>query len=138
MITVFADTWFFVASLHKFDNGHVAAKRLSRRFGDAIIVTHDAVLTEVLTFFSGHGSFWRERAAQAVRGTTRAPNYQVIPWSRRLFESSLDLYEQRRDKEYSLVDCGSMQVMRNLGIRQVLTNDHHFAQEGFVVLSDAP
>jgi predicted nucleic acid-binding protein len=31
-----------------------------------------------------------------------------------------------------------MTLMRERGITHVLTNDHHFRQEGFTVLSDAP
>ena len=38
------------------------------------------------------------------------------------------------DKEYSLTDCISMHVMRSEGLTEVLSNDHHFAQEGFHIL----
>jgi uncharacterized protein len=44
------------------------------------------------------------------------------------------LYKDRPDKEYSLTDCISMQVMRREGLTEVLTNDHHFTQEGFRIL----
>jgi predicted nucleic acid-binding protein len=50
---------------------------------------------------------------------------------------ALYLYSLRVDKAYSLVDCMSMVVMQDRGITHVLTNDHHFRQEGFTVLSDA-
>jgi uncharacterized protein len=40
----------------------------------------------------------------------------------------------RRDKAYILPDCASMLAMRCEGIVEVLTNDHHFTQEGFRVL----
>ncbi|MCS4185174.1 hypothetical protein [Salinibacter ruber] len=33
-----------------------------------------------------------------------------------------------------MVDCMSMVIMQDRDIREVLTNDDHFAQEGFVVL----
>jgi len=46
----------------------------------------------------------------------------------------LTLYEARPDKVYSLTDCISMQVMRREGLTDVLTNDHHFTQEGFHIL----
>lgn len=46
----------------------------------------------------------------------------------------MDLYEQRLDKGYSLVDCISINVVRDRGITEVLTNDHHFEQEGFASL----
>ena len=49
---------------------------------------------------------------------------------------ALDLYSQRPDKEYSLVDCMSMVLMRERGITHVLTNDHHFRQEGFTVVNE--
>jgi predicted nucleic acid-binding protein len=53
-----------------------------------------------------------------------------------LFSAALSLYEQRPDKEYSLVDCMSMTLMRERGITHVLTNDHHFRQEGFTVVNE--
>ena len=50
----------------------------------------------------------------------------------------MELYESRLDKGYSLTDCVSMQVMRERGISEVLTNDQHFAQEGFTILLPHP
>jgi predicted nucleic acid-binding protein len=47
---------------------------------------------------------------------------------------ALTLYESRPDKEYSLTDCISMQTMRRARLTEVLTNDHHFTQEGFTIL----
>jgi predicted nucleic acid-binding protein len=58
----------------------------------------------------------------------------VIHQTRELFLEGLTLYEARSDKEYSLTDCISMQVMRREGLTEVLTNDHHFTQEGFHIL----
>jgi len=48
--------------------------------------------------------------------------------------AGLELYKHRPDKEYSLTDCISMQMMRQLGITDVLTQDRHFTQEGFTIL----
>jgi predicted nucleic acid-binding protein len=58
----------------------------------------------------------------------------VLPQTRADFDAALILYEARLDKDYSLVDCRSMVAMRTLGIAEVLTNDHHFNQEGFTIL----
>ena len=46
----------------------------------------------------------------------------------------LDVYASRTDKAYSLVDCISMNTMRQMGLAEVLTNDHYFTQEGFTIL----
>jgi len=53
---------------------------------------------------------------------------------RGLFLEGLSLYRARPDKAYSLTDCISMQTMRCEGLTDVLTNDHHFTQEGFRIL----
>ncbi len=58
----------------------------------------------------------------------------VIPQTHFTFLRGLDLYEKRPDKKYSLTDCVSMIAMRDEEITDVLTNDHHFEQEGFRVL----
>jgi predicted nucleic acid-binding protein len=58
----------------------------------------------------------------------------VIPQSHESFLAGLDLYRARPDKGYSLTDCVSMQAMRREGLRDALTNDRHFEQEGFRAL----
>ena len=46
-------------------------------------------------------------------------------------EQGLALFEARLDKGYSITDCISMNTMGRIGATEVLTLDHHFAQEGF-------
>ena len=60
------------------------------------------------------------------------PSYpRVIPPS---FLDALAFYESRLDKQYSLTDCVDMQAMRREGLTDVLSNDHHFTQEGFHIV----
>ena len=56
-----------------------------------------------------------------------------LPQTSADFHAALALYESRLDKDYSLTDCRSMVALRALGISEVLTNDHHFTQEGFTI-----
>jgi predicted nucleic acid-binding protein len=58
----------------------------------------------------------------------------VLPQTRADFDAALALYEARPDKAYSLTDCRSMVALHALGVAEVLTNDHHFTQEGFTIL----
>jgi predicted nucleic acid-binding protein len=62
------------------------------------------------------------------------PGLAVIPQTRAGFLQALALYAARPDKQYSLTDCRSMQVMRHEGLTDVLTNDRHFAQEGLHIV----
>lgn len=64
----------------------------------------------------------------------QAAQVEVLPASEQQFLGGLGLYEARPDKGYSLVDCISMTVMRELSITTALTSDRHFEQEGFDVL----
>jgi predicted nucleic acid-binding protein len=127
-----ADTWFFIALTNRFDRHHSVARAMAGR--PYRIVTHDAVLTEVLSYSSGGGEYNRRRAVETARRALR--QFVVEPVGRELFLLALDLYESRRDKAYSLVDCMSMVLMKQRGITHVLTNDHHFRQEGFTVVSE--
>lgn len=62
------------------------------------------------------------------------PDAMVRPQTHQSFLGGLVLYKARPDKGYSLVDCISMETMRQEGMTEVLTHDAHFAQEGFVIL----
>jgi len=126
------DTWYFIARFNRFDAHHRVAQQIQARIR-GVYVTHYGVLSEFLAYFSGHGEVARLEAAGSVRDALR--DFKVLPLDRHLFERALKLYEDRRDKEYSLVDCMSMAIMRDRGIQHVLTNDHHFVQEGFTLLN---
>jgi uncharacterized protein len=125
----FADTFYWVALIHRKDASHQAVLNFSRGFR-SLLVTTDEVLTEVLAFCSAEEAL-RKDAGKAVRRILSAAGVRVIPQSRQGFLDGLDLYEARPDKGYSLADCISMQTMRREGIGDVLTNDRHFEQEGF-------
>ena len=132
----FIDAWFFIALIEPRDAHHRASLRLSQHIATTTLITSELVLGEVLAYFAEEGPRARAIAARAVRDAIR--DSEVVSVDRPLFLRALDLYERRSDKQYSLVDCMSFVVMRDRGITHVLTNDHHFRQEGFTVLSDAP
>jgi len=109
-----------------------------RNLGTTRLVTTDEVLTEVLNWFSGAGPYWRGKAATSVHNVRSDPNVDVLPQTRTDFDAALALYEARPDEGYSLTDCRSMVALRALGVTEVLTNDRHFSQEGFMILFPTP
>ena len=129
------DTWYLIAIADPSDSYHRQAKHLDGVVAGIPLITHDAVLTELLAYFSGAGGNSRSRAVALVLDLLERADYRVER-SSDLFPAALHLYSQRPDKEYSLVDCMSMTLMRERGITHVLTNDHHFRQEGFTVVSE--
>lgn len=133
MKQLFADTFYWLASINPGDDWHNKAKAITATLDQVQIVTTDEVLTEVLTFSAARGRM-RYVAVQLVKRLMKDPKILVLQQTRNSFLSGIQLYENRFDKEYSLPDCISMNAMRQLGITEVLTHDKHFAQEGFVIL----
>lgn len=138
MTSVFADTFYWAALTSTEDIDHQRAMEFSRSMKPGRIVTTDEVLTEYLAFFSGAKPSVRLQAGDNVEVLIRSSAVVVIPQSRESFLAGLELYRVRPDKGYSLTDCISMQTMRREGITQVLTNDSHFVQEGFLALFRQP
>lgn len=134
MKTVFVDTFYWVAITRPNDPWSSAVRKAKESLGPTSLVTTDEVLGEFLTVLSKGSDSIRRKAVHLVRVVLENPNVRVIPQSRTSFLEGLSLFEQRYDKEYSYVDCTSMNVMRAEGITEILTNDHHFEQEGFAVL----
>jgi predicted nucleic acid-binding protein len=134
MRRVFADTmyWIALASLH--DQWHAAAIRLSRTLGGALIITTEEVLAEFLAHFCERGPTMRAAAVRFVEGIQANVRILVREQSHQTFASGLALYKARLDKGYSLVDCISMETMRQEAITEAVTHDGHFTQEGFSIL----
>ncbi|HEY3826855.1 MAG TPA: PIN domain-containing protein [Bryobacteraceae bacterium] len=133
MTAVFADTFYWIAFINPVDRHAKDARRFDDLLSDGNIYTMEEVLGEVLTFFA-EDRWLRSRAVETVRELLSDPAVHVIPQSHASFLSGFELYAERPDKEYSLVDCISMQAMQREGLTKVLTNDHHFEQEGFRAL----
>lgn len=131
MKTVFADTFYWVALTSTEDSSHHRIVSFHRILKPDRIVTTDEVLNEYLAFFSGARPSVRRAAGDTVADLLVRAGVSVIPQSRESFLAGLELYRARSDKSYSLTDCISMETMRRQGVRQVLTNDRHFEQEGF-------
>jgi predicted nucleic acid-binding protein len=129
---VFADTLYWLAVFLPGDAWANAAR--SADVSEALPITTEEVLAELLTAVSAHGDHTRRLACRLVRETLKDPAIEVVSQSHESFLAGLALYERRPDKQYSLVDCISMNVMRQKDIQEILTNDQHFSQEGFVRL----
>jgi predicted nucleic acid-binding protein len=131
MSGAFADTSFFVAFLAPRDQFHgpavAAMSALSGR-----VVTSDWVLVELANYMAK--TSLRLHAAGFIRTIQNDPRFDVVPSSAAAIEAGLVMYEQHHDKQWSLTDCISFQIMRQEGLSQALTADHHFAQAGFEIL----
>lgn len=132
MNRIFADACYWIALLHRNDQLHAVAHAARKQLKNAHVVTTDEVLAEVLNFFSSRGYQLRAVAAQTVEELRKDARVTVIEQSRATFDGGLGRYKQFADKEWSLADCVSFELMTRDSIAEALTNDHHFEQAGFV------
>jgi predicted nucleic acid-binding protein len=130
----FVDTFYWIALTNRRDQWHERVQAFDDALDAYRLYTTDEVLTEFLTSYSEGTPHTRRQAALYARGVLANPLVTVLPQTHETFLEGLALYESRLDKAYSLTDCISMQAMRRAGLTDVLTNDHHFTQEGFHIL----
>jgi uncharacterized protein len=132
MRTVFADTWYFLALVNANDAGHSRTVAFTKSWNGQI-VSSSWVLTEFADALAGT-SRGRAEFLSTLNDLRADPDFTVVPTDDQLWERGRSLYEQRQDKQWSLTDCISFVIMRERGLLEALTADHHFEQAGFVAL----
>jgi uncharacterized protein len=131
MKPVFADTVYYLALTNPRDQFAAAATRFTVEFSGSFITTA-WVLTEVANSLARGPN--RTLFLDMYRDLAGDRRVTIAPPSQDLFEQGIELYSQRPDKEWSLTDCISFIVMRQHGLADALTADHHYEQAGFTVL----
>jgi uncharacterized protein len=123
-----------VSSITPGDSWYAPTFQAVAALGPVDLVTTEEVLVEFLSAYAGRGTYLRQEALKTVQAILRNVHVTVLPQTHESFMKGLDFYASRTDKAYRLVDCISMCTMREMGLTEVLTNDHHFTQEGFTIL----
>lgn len=134
MRQIFVDTLYFVALINKRDQWREKAVQIKSELIAVKLITTEIVLIEVLNFLSEYGENLRRQVSLFVRDILEDMDFEVVSYTETTLLEGLELYESRLDKGYSLTDCISMNVCRELGIKEILTHDRHFEEEGFRIL----
>jgi uncharacterized protein len=135
---VFLDSNGWLALLNESDSLHAIANETWRALGRA---RRPFVLTDLIVVETGNGlarTVARQSLRPAVERVRASRNAQVIPVAGQLLDRALELYDQRPDKTWGLVDCASFVVMRDHELVDAFTNDRHFEQAGFRCLLPLP
>lgn len=134
MKAIFVDTHYLIAIINRLDQWHQSAVLISSKLGNIKLVVTESVLVETLNYFADFRTEAKQHAAETIESFSANNSVEVIEQTSEIFLDGLRLYKTRLDKGYSLTDCISMNVCRERGIEEVLTNDNHFFQEGFATL----
>lgn len=127
---IFLDTSYLLALVRSRDNRHGAAVAASQVYLGPFLTT-DLVLIELANSMASPPA--RQTAVVIIERIRTDRLTQVISVTPALLEEALQLYKQRPDKAWGMVDCFSFVAMRTKGSTVALTFDDHFRQAGFSV-----
>lgn len=133
MKLLFLDTGFLIALEAADDSLHQTAvnhwREITKLKPLPRLITTSFILSEVATFFNSRG-----RHAKAVEIGERLLNSNSVSFlfvEEETVQEAWRYFVRHKDKTYSLADCVSFVVMEDLGLREALAFDRHFAQAGF-------
>jgi hypothetical protein len=134
MNRVFLDTSYAIALSSPTDEHHRPAEELAGQLEAerAQFVTTRAILLEIGNALSKLRH--RQAAIRLLNALERDPNVEIVPVTKELYRQGFELYRDRPDKEWGLIDCLSFVVMKERHLTDALTADDHFQQAGFRVL----
>ena len=134
MTEIFWDTSFAIALSSVTDQNHVRAVELAHQIeiNKTRLVTTQAILLEIGNALAKKR--YRTAAIQLLESLDTDPSVEVVLLTNSLYRLAFNLFKQREDKEWGLVDCISFIVMQERGITDALTADTHFQQSGFRAL----
>jgi len=131
---VFIDSSAMLAMISRTDALHPSATALNQQFlaAGTPLVTSDWVLAEFLCVAAR--PMLRSGATKTVALLKSSPRATIVEATRGEWERAFDFFERHSDKAWSFVDCSSMLICQDRGIRRVFTYDHYFRQFGLEVL----
>lgn len=131
---VFLDTSFSIAIAISRDEFHERALELADEIEtkNTELITTQAIILEIGNALSKLK--YRQSAVGIIQGLECDLNTSIISLTDELYEVAFELFRNRPDKEWGLVDCISFVVMKEQEITDALTTDEHFTQAGFRAL----
>lgn len=131
---VLLDTSFIVALQNRSDPRHERAKSLDRELLNerSLSMLHWGILLEIADGYARVER--RSKGLQLLEKLETEDRYLIWPLTEPLLRDGLTLYRARPDKDWSLTDCISFELMKREGIAEALTADKHFRQAGFTAL----
>ncbi len=131
MERVFVDTGAWYAYINARDPDHFRVRGFLESFTGSL-VTSTYVFDETVTLVLARLGHQRAVKVGNVLLDPRVVELvRIGPLDER---SAWKLFQERPDKAYSFTDCTSFALMQRLDLRQALTLDDHFSQEGFEVV----
>jgi predicted nucleic acid-binding protein len=133
-MSVFIDTSAFLAVLNSVDENHPSARRAWEQIiaADNTLLTSNYILVETSALlqhrFGMHALRLFENDIQ--------PLLQTLWVDEGIHRQAVSALLAANRRNLSLVDCTSFELLRSNFITRVFTFDHHFQEQGFIIIND--
>jgi predicted nucleic acid-binding protein len=98
------------------------------------IVTTNYVIVEFVARGCDKCRLTRDRLFEAIDVISNWPRIEIVQISKESHNIAMIFLRARLDKQWSLVDATSFNIMSSRGIIEALTTDNHFVQARFIKL----
>jgi len=133
---VFVDTGGWIAMAVKRDRFHKKAASYYRKLSKQNIplATSNYVLSETLTrirYDDGHAKALQFNSL--IQEATKVRRLRLEWVTPAIHQKAWKIFEAYEDQEFSLVDCTSFVVARQIGAKEAFGFDEHFYTMGFIL-----
>jgi len=139
MPDMFADTagWGHLVDASQAYHSRAATIYRRTRQQERKLITTNYILTELVALLISPLQIPHPKIVEFITGVKSSPHVDIVHVDPTLDAQAWQLFSERPDKEWSLVDCTSFVIMQQRGLFEAFTTDHHFEQAGFVCLLKA-
>src|ERR1044071_4002621 len=132
MSRVFLDTGCLLALELARDQNHSAAMQQWQSVTGSLpaFATTSYVFDEVVTYLSRRGH--HAKAVQVEKNLLLSQSVELVHVDKQLFGEGWDYFQQHQDKEYSLTECISFIVIKDLSVQVASSFDGRCVQAGFM------
>lgn len=132
----FADTSGWGNLIDPAENFHALAAQLydARRRQGFVALTTNYIIAELVALLTNPLRIPRQTIITFIEGLRSSPYVEIVHVDETLDAAAWRLLKARADKSWSLADCASFVLMKQRGMTDAFTTDHHFEQAGFIRL----
>ncbi len=136
MADVFADTSGLANLVDASEAFHGLAVQIFEelRSENRLLVTTNYILNEFAATLISPLRTPKKTILQIMDDLRASLSFSIQHVDASLADRGYQLFRSREDKSWSLVDCTSFVLMKDLDLTEALTNDQHFEQAGFTRL----
>jgi len=130
---IFVDTGAWFAIANKNDQFHRKASDQLKRFVDdrTILITTNLVVHETAMLLSRKLS--KEAASRFLQTVYNDDDVEVIHCNEAMEKEAYGIFHHYAEQDFSIADCVSFVMMKELGVRRVFSFDKHFKTMRFIV-----